>query len=910
MERRVLLSELTVTNTNDSGAGSFRQAILDSNATPLESNTINFNIPGTGPFTIQPASPLPDITNQLTINGFTQPGVIGSTTMAANNAQLQVVLDGSLLSGSNGLHLVGGNCRVSGLVFSNWTRATADAGSAAIFIESSSNSIRGCFFGIDATGLISAANSYSVVIRAGMGFAATGNSIGANPPSDSNVFANGQLSGGAAIVISGGNSTVVSHNFVGTDKSGTKTLGSSGAASDGILITGGAFKNNLSGNTIDATHGDGVKVDDASHDNFIAGNFIGTDAGGTLGILDGAGLAGIKLVNGTGNLISHNLVGGYNGGGIFIGSSGFSSDFNSVTNNYIGTTPGGSINLGNGGLGIDILNGNGNIIGGPGSGNIIKFNTGAGVGVENGTGNTIQDNSIDQNGDLPIKLSGDGNNHASAPSFAPSIAAAISMAEGTQIQGEARDGPSNGLITIETFAFKRSFSVSKEPIGTFSVQLDASGSANFNFTLPFPISAGTTVTATATDAAGNTSQEGTSCTSSGTGTPVFLNGTVLTIIGTPGPDRINVQPLTNGSVLVSDLGVYNIASATSVSITGGDAADQVVINANVNLPAVIAAGAGDDTVQCGGGPCTVRCGAGDDYCAGSPLNDEIHGGAGDDTCLGGAGDDSIFCGSGADSCSGDAGNDQCHGGKGADTVDGAGGNDFCDGGPGADVCHGGAGADTCTGGAGNDSVDGGDGDDLLYGDDTSGGGNGEDSVTGGAGEDSITGGGGSGNTLKGGPGNDTILGGSPPDTLSMNDLIAGGAGNDSITGSKPHSTLKGGPGNDTLIPIPNTSPDTIVPWASTLLGGAGNDSLTGRHGGNELVGGAGDDTLVSIDGQDIMYAEQLEGLESLPPSDTLDSDSIFARDSAPDTIYADGDRDTVQADPTDKVIDIGPLIGK
>jgi Ca2+-binding RTX toxin-like protein len=146
----------------------------------------------------------------------------------------------------------------------------------------------------------------------------------------------------------------------------------------------------------------------------------------------------------------------------------------------------------------------------------------------------------------------------------------------------------------------------------------------------------------------------------------------------------------------------------------------------------------------------------------------------------------------------------------------------------------------------------------------------------------------------------------------MNDLIAGGAGNDSITGSKPHSTLKGGPGNDTLIPIPNTSPDTIVPWASTLLGGAGNDSLTGRHGGNELVGGAGDDTLVSIDGQDIMYAEQLVGAETqtLPAIDLNDSDAILARDSAPDTIYSDSGHDSALVDPVDKVIDIESLIGQ
>ncbi len=44
---------ITVTNTNDSGPGSLRQAILDANANPGQ-DMIAFNIPGIGPFTISP----------------------------------------------------------------------------------------------------------------------------------------------------------------------------------------------------------------------------------------------------------------------------------------------------------------------------------------------------------------------------------------------------------------------------------------------------------------------------------------------------------------------------------------------------------------------------------------------------------------------------------------------------------------------------------------------------------------------------------------------------------------------------------------------------------------------------------------------------------------------------------------
>ena len=46
MEDRTLLSTFTVSNTGDSGPGSLRQAIVDSNKTIGATNTIDFKIPG------------------------------------------------------------------------------------------------------------------------------------------------------------------------------------------------------------------------------------------------------------------------------------------------------------------------------------------------------------------------------------------------------------------------------------------------------------------------------------------------------------------------------------------------------------------------------------------------------------------------------------------------------------------------------------------------------------------------------------------------------------------------------------------------------------------------------------------------------------------------------------------------
>ena len=62
MEARTLLSTFLVTSTGDSGPGSLRQAILDSNADTAGANTIDFAIPGEGVQTIAPLSALPAIT--------------------------------------------------------------------------------------------------------------------------------------------------------------------------------------------------------------------------------------------------------------------------------------------------------------------------------------------------------------------------------------------------------------------------------------------------------------------------------------------------------------------------------------------------------------------------------------------------------------------------------------------------------------------------------------------------------------------------------------------------------------------------------------------------------------------------------------------------------------------------------
>jgi len=73
MEDRTLLSTFLVSNTGDSGPRSLRQAILDSNNAVGVTNTIDFDISGSGVQTIVPLSSLPAISNPVLFDGFSQP---------------------------------------------------------------------------------------------------------------------------------------------------------------------------------------------------------------------------------------------------------------------------------------------------------------------------------------------------------------------------------------------------------------------------------------------------------------------------------------------------------------------------------------------------------------------------------------------------------------------------------------------------------------------------------------------------------------------------------------------------------------------------------------------------------------------------------------------------------------------
>jgi hypothetical protein len=90
---RVSADTLVVTNTNEDGPGSLRQAIVDANAQANTSDIIAFNIQGTGVRTITLSSALPDITGPVKIDGWTQPGFQGAPLIEIT-AAAGVAVDG------------------------------------------------------------------------------------------------------------------------------------------------------------------------------------------------------------------------------------------------------------------------------------------------------------------------------------------------------------------------------------------------------------------------------------------------------------------------------------------------------------------------------------------------------------------------------------------------------------------------------------------------------------------------------------------------------------------------------------------------------------------------------------------------------------------------------------------------
>jgi hypothetical protein len=336
--RRMLTIFFTVTNTDDSGPGSLREAILSANSA-TDDVTIQFAIPASAPhfedvdsalpggdadpdaFVISPLSPLPDLNNPaypITLDGQSQAIWSGSDT---NPFGPEIVLNGSQAGWSDGLWIGSSGNRVIGLNIQQFARH-------GVFI--------------------------------------------------------------------GGAGNVLTQNYIGTDATGTVARGNQDC---GIVVWGGAdnqigstpdLRNVISGNA-----NDGIWLDGGSQFTQVLGNHVGTNAAGTGEVPNG--LDGIRVADAWHTTLGAPNLGNLLSGNTWSGISTWGMGGVTVQGNFIGTDAGGTAAVPNHGWGIYVAGGWGYQIGGTtsGSGNVISGNDRVGIVLHSGaTRMTIQGNRI------------------------------------------------------------------------------------------------------------------------------------------------------------------------------------------------------------------------------------------------------------------------------------------------------------------------------------------------------------------------------------------------------------------------------------------------------------------------------------------------------------------------------------
>jgi hypothetical protein len=650
----------TVTTVDAEGSGSLAQAIIDANAM-AGPDTITFAIPPGDPPAVPNISTaqLPEVTDPVTIDGTTQPGGLVELTALTS------------LSGT-GLRLRAGASTVRGLVINRWNRAIEISGPGG-------NVIEGNRIGTDVLGLQGRANVEGVVIvgspdnriggttdgarnlisgntdvsqqipesgiriegEGASGNVIEGNRIGSTAAGTSALRnqigirllagasatrVGGTAAGAGNLIVANGTGialgpdaadTVIEGNLIGVAPNGTGALGN---VSEGIQVTG-AKRTRIGGATAGARNvisgnGNGVELDNLSEDTVIEGNYIGTDATGTLDLGNSIGVfltgsLGTRIVantisgnlngvnasllavgsdlriegnrigtnaagtaavaNNTGILLSSgtavtigggapaagNLISGNSNVGVSVGATATGI---TIEQNRIGTAADGATALGNGTAGVQLAGGLNTV-----RNNVIAWNGGAGIALPSGSGsgNALRTNSIFDNGGLGIDLgiAGVTPNDTGDADNGPNTLQNFPVLDRPLIGGSSLGGTLRSIkdttYTIDIFVNAACDSTQhgegRELLATVSATTSSGGLASFTTTVGRTFST-EILTATATDPGGNTSEFSACVTPA-----VFVTTTTL--------DPTTTSVTTTSSTTTTSATTADSTSTTSSSTT-------------------------------------------------------------------------------------------------------------------------------------------------------------------------------------------------------------------------------------------------------------------------------------------------------------------------------------------------------
>lgn len=439
------------------GVCTLRAAIQEANSLS-GSDTIAFDIGGSGPHVIQPGSALPPVApDPITFDGTSEPDYSSSPVIEIDGTNAGddvdglivrrssvvralaiinfdgdgVVLDGTFSSTIQnnyiGLHADGsaGGNGSAGIYITNNSddnliedNVISDNAGRGIFIgigDSDNNTIAGNLIGTDPSGTSAMGNFFEGVLVNGV----SGTTIGGTSPSPRNVIS-GNGSGGV-LITGGATSTTVSGNYIGVASDGQAALGNgSNGASSGIEVASSASATiggttSGAGNVVSGHADHGVLITDSGTVAAVRGNRIGTNA--AIDAVVSNDLSGIEVASGA----SVTIGGTTSGAGNVIAGNGeheirLSTNGNTVQGNYLDTNASGG-DLGSSFNALRVA-GDSNQIGGTSASaaNVVGHTNTHAVYLT-GSNNTVQGNYVGVmpdgtpvgNTGVSIRVSGSGN---------------------------------------------------------------------------------------------------------------------------------------------------------------------------------------------------------------------------------------------------------------------------------------------------------------------------------------------------------------------------------------------------------------------------------------------------------------------------------------------------------------------